>query len=339
MKNKHFALFIFVIFAALSIIPIGTSAQTYSREWRRTSSTISSRINNLDDDKVENLPVPILFGITPTNLTRNFGDPRSDGRIHEGLDIMAPLGAPIVSPTEAVVIRVGNGDSAGNYVYTANPGDETFAYMHLDEIADIDEGDELKKGDLIGYVGNTGNASGGATHLHFEIRYDHEATDPYPRLTRIFPLADKIEYLENIMNDLNDTDDEEDLARAMVALYSKELLQAQALNIPLPEVVAKELLKKTIVVASSITRTLRLGSVGDDVKLLQSTLGITADGSFGPKTEAAVKAFQASKGLVPDGVFGPISRAALLGGIATPSAGCTATTIYSPTTGIKCPVI
>src|SRR5690606_7271821 len=124
--------------------------------------------------------------------TPDFGDPRDGGdREHEGQDILAPRGTPILSPTEAVVLRIGNGSSSGKNVYTANPGGETFVYMHLDEIAsDLEEGDRLDTGDLIGYVGNTGNASGGPAHLHFEIREGREAKDPYPRLLASFTVEE-----------------------------------------------------------------------------------------------------------------------------------------------------
>lgn len=333
-----FSLFLFVV---ITILPLTTFAALRDwegvdwgqvREWRRDSSALNNKINNLDSDKVVDLPVPILFGVTPDNLYSSFGDARSGGRTHEGLDIMAPRGTPVVTPTEAVVIRIGVGESAGNYVYTANPGGETFAYMHLDEIADINEGDELQKGDLIGSVGNTGNASGGATHLHFEIRYNDSATDPYPRITRIFPLADKIEYLKVI---LDNADDEKKLAESIVTLYRKELVLAQTNKITLPASIIQALSEKIVVETLSITRTLRIGSQGNDVKLLQTSLGISADGSFGPKTKAAVVAFQISKGLTADGIFGSLSRAALIGNVKYPT-GCTSSTGYSPTTGVKC---
>lgn len=301
--------------------------------WRRSSSTLTRKINKLDDDRVDNLPMPILFGLTPDNLTRNFGDPRSGGRKHEGLDIMAPRGALIVTPTDAVVIRVGSGSSSGNYVYTANPGGETFAYMHLDKMADVDEGDELEKGDFIGFVGNTGNASGGATHLHFEVREDNEGTDPYPRIKSIFPMADKIEYLGKI---LDNAKNEKTLAESVVYLYRKDLLLAKSLNITLPKAI-ETAFGTTLTTVQTISRTLVSGMSGDDVRLLQSALGISADGSFGPKTKAALIAFQTSHGLKGTGELDSNTRAALASG-AVAGAGCTATTAFSPTTGIKCPV-
>src|SRR3989344_2872197 len=63
----------------------------------------------------------------------------------------------------------------------------------------------------------------------------------------------------------------------------------------------------------SITSTLRVGSVGDEVKCLQTLVGATADGAFGPLTKASVMAWQSQRGLMPDGVFGPLSRAAMMG--------------------------
>jgi peptidoglycan hydrolase-like protein with peptidoglycan-binding domain len=88
--------------------------------------------------------------------------------------------------------------------------------------------------------------------------------------------------------------------------------------------------------------TLRVGASGADVICLQSKIGATADGKFGPMTKAAVMAFQASNGLVADGVVGTLTRTALmniqLAGTTFP-AGCTSTTGFSTTTGQSCAVV
>jgi hypothetical protein len=87
----------------------------------------------------------------------------------------------------------------------------------------------------------------------------------------------------------------------------------------------------------TIINTLRVGSVGDEVKCLQGKVGATQDGKFGPMTAASVKAFQASKGLSPDGVVGPLTRAALMGApTGNFPAGCTSASGYSSTTGMAC---
>lgn len=170
----------------------------------RYSSAVSKAVKKLDSKEVEDLKIPVLLGITKAKLSPNFGDPRDGGsRSHEGLDIMAPEGAFVASPTEAVVVSTGDGSSSGIYVTTANPGGERFVYMHLSGIADgIKTGTVLKEGDLIGYVGNTGNASGGAPHLHFEIREGREAKDPYPRLTKEFTAQERIAVLTDLLKAL-----------------------------------------------------------------------------------------------------------------------------------------
>lgn len=158
--------------------------------------------SSLDDDVAESFPVPVLFALSHDDLVPDFGDPRGGGtRLHEGQDMLTPEGTPIVSPTEAVVSRIGEGSSAGLYVYTAAPGGETFRYMHLETIADIDEGDKLDVGDFIGTVGDTGNAPDGVYHLHFEVRDENNrAVDPIERLTETFTLEQQMDFLSDVMN-------------------------------------------------------------------------------------------------------------------------------------------
>ena len=291
---------------------------------RGTSSTVQRKINDLDDDPVKEIPIPILLGVSLKQIYSDFGDPRGGGtREHEGQDILAPRGAYIVSPTEAVVLRTGNGDSSGKYVYTANPGDETFVYMHLDDVADgIKAGTVLKKGDLIGYVGDTGNAKGGVTHLHFEIREGREATDPFPRLEGEFTLKERMAALTEI---LKDSDDEEDEAEALLQTYRGLFVAAAAQGIDIPEAVEDALGTAGAIgtVATGFLRDLTLGSQGQDVVALQTFLiaedkGAKADalasagatGYFGAMTQAALVEYQAAAGVSPaSGYFGPLTRA------------------------------
>jgi hypothetical protein len=274
------------------------------------------------------MPIPILTGIALRNLTKNFADPRDGGsRSHEGLDIMAPRGAYVVSPTDAVVTSTGSGSSAGKYVYTANPGGERFAYMHLDEI-EVKRGDVLKPGDLIGLVGNTGNASGGATHLHFEVRDGREATDPYPRLTREFTTKERGEALVQIIKDADD-DDAEDIITANRSV----LIAARAAGVKLTKDIEQELGTPAIVAAGTVpsgstpfARDLTLGSRGSDVSSLQAfliaeesgtaakaLLDAGATGYFGPVTQRALVEYQTKAGISPaSGYFGPLTRARIL---------------------------
>jgi hypothetical protein len=296
------------------------------REWREQNSRVRDAIDDLDNDPVDNLSIPILFGVSLSSLYPNFGDPRDGGaREHEGLDMMATDGTPIVSPTEAVVIRVGDGSGSGKYVSTANPGGETFVYMHLSDIADIDEGDELETGDLIGYVGNTGNASGGAAHLHFEIREDREPTDPLERLTREFTLREKIGFLDDILEDHND---EEELAEFLVTEYQNIFVSARVQGIDLPEAIEDALpISALAVPAGAPTLDLKLGSQGPSVIALQSQLiaagylNLSAPTDyFGPLTQSALINYQKAKGITPaNGVYGPLTRASMGGTASVPT--------------------
>lgn len=305
------------------------------QEWRERSlrnSEVRKAIDNLDEDPVDNLYIPILFGVSLSDLYPNFGDPRDGGnREHEGLDMMALDGTPIVSPTEAVVIRIGDGSSSGKYVSTANPGGETFVYMHLADVADIDEGDVLEEGDLIGYVGSTGNASGGAAHLHFEIRENREPTDPYERLTREFSLKDKMEFIDRMLDEVDDADE---VAEFLAAEYQNVFVAAGAQGLDVPEMITDELplTARTTIATGLPARDLELGSSGPDVVALQSRLIsegyldlTTPTDLFGPLTQSALIRYQTAKGISPaSGYYGPLTRASMGGSVAaTPTPATT----------------
>src|SRR3989344_3488561 len=85
----------------------------------------------------------------------------------------------------------------------------------------------------------------------------------------------------------------------------------------------------------AITMTLRQGSTGAEVMCLQSIVGASADGKFGPMTLASVMAWQSGHGLVADGVVGPLTRAAMMGSAQLP-AGCQAGWAVNPFTGVSC---
>lgn len=309
----------FFIFVICAVAPLSVEAQYGGRTSYRT------KINRLDDDEVDDLPIPILFGVTLGMIWPNFGDDRDGGsRQHEGLDIMAPEGAPIVSPTEAVVTSTGSGSGSGKYVSTANPGGERFVYMHLSEIS-VRAGDELDKGDLIGLVGDTGNAKGGPAHLHFEIRDGRRATDPFPRITRELSIKDKVKYLKGV---LTDVDDRDDLAEFIVEHYQGELWQAKGAGIELPDDIEDELEDIPTVTPSSTTAPgdLTLDSQGPLVAALQGFLiakntgtaaralaAAGATGYFGSVTQRALIEYQAAHGISPaSGYFGPVTRAYML---------------------------
>lgn len=116
------------------------------------------------------LMVPVE-GFKLSQLSDNFDQPRGKQRHHEALDIMAPRGSKVLAATDGKVVKLFNSKPGGLTIYQFDPT-ETYAYYyaHLDHYADgIKEGSIVKRGDLIGYVGSTGNASADAPHLHFAV--------------------------------------------------------------------------------------------------------------------------------------------------------------------------
>ncbi|MCA1841565.1 MAG: M23 family metallopeptidase, partial [Actinobacteria bacterium] len=125
-----------------------------------------------------------------------FGAPRMEGtkyyHRHEGNDIFALKGTPLVAVVDGVIENVGTAVLGGNKVWLRSPGDNwTYYYAHLSAYAaGIANGVRVHKGDVIGYVGNTGNAQGTPPHVHFETHVPSGAAiDPYTILRRADPLV------------------------------------------------------------------------------------------------------------------------------------------------------
>jgi len=117
----------------------------------------------------------------PRSFTDTYGAPRGNGRTHKGTDIFAPLGTPVVAVVSGSVFFQGDPDG-GNAAYVSGGG-TTYYYAHLNDY--VGGARSVSAGELIGHVGNTGDAAGGPTHLHFEIRPggpNGAAIDPYPTL-------------------------------------------------------------------------------------------------------------------------------------------------------------
>ena len=115
-------------------------------------------------------------------LVDSWGNPRSGGRSHQGIDIFAPKDTPVVSTTSGLVTRVGTNNLGGQVVWILGPGLERHYYAHLNRYGVFRPGDRIEPGDVIGYAGNTGNARGGPVHLHYGIYRSGSAHNPYPRL-------------------------------------------------------------------------------------------------------------------------------------------------------------
>lgn len=131
------------------------------------------------------LTLPVQ-GIKRQQLKDTWGAPRSGGRFHEGIDIMAAKGRKVLSATNGVVTDMRSSNLGGNIIWIYGPRGTWHYYAHLDRFKrGLAVGDQVNAGDVIAYVGNTGNARGGAPHLHYGIYLlgkGRGARNPYPYL-------------------------------------------------------------------------------------------------------------------------------------------------------------
>ena len=139
-----------------------------------------------------NLRIPVE-GADDDDLRDTFFDSRGGGRAHEALDIMAPRHTQVLAADDGVIKKLYDSEGGGGItIYQFDPT-ETFSYYyaHLDRYAaNLREGQQVRRGDVIGYVGSTGNASPSAPHLHFAIFrlgserqwWKGEPINPYPIL-------------------------------------------------------------------------------------------------------------------------------------------------------------
>jgi murein DD-endopeptidase MepM/ murein hydrolase activator NlpD len=115
---------------------------------------------------------------------------RGDGRKHEGQDIFATRGTPILSATTGYIYKIGEDNLGGQTVSIIGKGGRVYYYAHLDSYArGIKIGDRVTTRTVLGYVGTTGNAQGTPPHLHFGVYTSSGAINPLPMLTDRLPPA------------------------------------------------------------------------------------------------------------------------------------------------------
>jgi murein DD-endopeptidase MepM/ murein hydrolase activator NlpD len=124
--------------------------------------------------RVVSCPVP------GSTFSYDWGFPREGGRYHEGLDMFAPAGTPVLAPVDGRV-TVGRSGISGSFWNLAGADGWSYFGAHLSKLAKTGK---VRAGDVIGYVGNTGDAAGGPTHLHFQMRPSKgRPTDPFPYMS------------------------------------------------------------------------------------------------------------------------------------------------------------
>jgi murein DD-endopeptidase MepM/ murein hydrolase activator NlpD len=138
------------------------------------------------------LAMPVK-GMARETIQDSWGDPRDNGlRPHHGTDIMAPAGTPVLAAAPGRIEKLWNSAAGGITAYVRSPQRKwTYYYAHLSGYAPgLHEGQVVRTGDPLGYVGDTGNAGAGNYHLHFGLTrtlpeqkwYEGRDVDPYPYL-------------------------------------------------------------------------------------------------------------------------------------------------------------
>ena len=122
------------------------------------------------------LIIPVA-GVRPEQLVDTYADARSEGRTHDAIDIIAPAETPVLAATDGKILKLFQSELGGTTIYQLSSSQELiFYYAHLSHYADgLTEGSLVKQGQVIAYVGDTGNAGAGNYHLHFSIAM---VTDP-----------------------------------------------------------------------------------------------------------------------------------------------------------------
>lgn len=117
------------------------------------------------------------------NVSDSWGKSRPNGRAHEGQDIFARRGAPVLSATTGYILRITDRTIGGKSLFVIGPGGRRYYYTHFYEYApDIMLGDKVSTTTLLGFVGTSGNASSTPPHLHFGVYTPTGVIDPLPML-------------------------------------------------------------------------------------------------------------------------------------------------------------
>ena len=140
-----------------------------------------------------NLIIPVA-GVRPDQLRDTFSESRSEGRVHDAIDIPAPLGTPVLAAADGRIVKLFQSERGGTTIYQLSTDNRfVYYYAQLDRYAEgLTEGYFAKQGETIAYVGDSGNAGAGNYHLHFSVAlisdpkhyWEGLNMNPYPLLKK-----------------------------------------------------------------------------------------------------------------------------------------------------------
>jgi len=174
-----------------TIAPVTTTKVARDREFADRAQALFAPLNG------SQLRMPVV-GVRSRDLDDSWHAPRDGGsRVHKGIDIFAPKGTEVIAVADGIVSYIGDQKLGGHCIWLTTENGSSFYYAHLDRWAPgLYEGMEVQAGDLLGYVGNTGNAKYTPSHLHFGVNASDEMVNPYPLLTNAVTLARAHQHVE-----------------------------------------------------------------------------------------------------------------------------------------------
>ena len=168
-----------VVARAPVLTPVAPTAKARDKEFAARANTLFAPLTG------NTLLMPVV-GVQTFDLENSWGVSRDGGRRkHRGIDIFAPRGTAVVAVADGIISYIGDQPKGGHCLWLTTEDGTSFYYAHLDRwAAGLFEGMEVRSGDLLGYVGNTGNAKYTPPHLHFAVNQNDEMVNPYPILTK-----------------------------------------------------------------------------------------------------------------------------------------------------------
>ena len=176
--------------------PPTTSSPELTHPGRSTPTLPSPDATTGNQASPTSLPALIIpvAGVRPEQLRDTFTESRSEGRVHDAIDIPAPQGTAVLAAADGPIVKLFQSDRGGTTIYQLSTDQKyVYYYAHLDRYAEgLVEDHFAKQGETIAYVGDTGNAGPGNYHLHFSIAEVSNPKDfwhgtninPYPLLRK-----------------------------------------------------------------------------------------------------------------------------------------------------------
>ena len=171
---------VFAVLAVTFFLLVVTGAGSYLADTAVFYARVARLYTETPDSKIA-MP---LENMSKRQIADTWQAPRGTGRKHEGQDIFAPRGTPILSSVNGYIYKVGENNLGGQTVSVIGKGGRVYYYAHLDSYAPgLEVGKRVTTRTVLGYVGTTGNAQGTPPHLHFGVYTFNGAINPLPLLS------------------------------------------------------------------------------------------------------------------------------------------------------------